>query len=143
MGDFVWGCSGTFASALRLSLTETAEIHVQFKGGQLASAAVSTLERTLNQLENLSGRSRSEASYFALHEPNPRVVEILAQRVKIPLEKIPLVSRTSGNLGSATCAVSLCTALSMTDANRAGSARPLIFVAAVGPGLVWGGTYFQ
>lgn len=143
VGDFVWGCSGTFASSLRLSLADTAEIKVQFKGGQLASTAVSSLERTLNQLENLSGRSRSEVSYFAFHEPNPRVVEILAQRAKVPLEKIPLVSRTSGNLGSATCGVSLCTALSMAQANRVAPARPLIFLAAVGPGLLWAGTYFQ
>jgi len=143
VGRFAWGCSGTFASSLRLSLGDAGEIEVQFKGKQLASAAVSTLDRTLNRLENLSGKSRSEVCYFALHEPNPRVVEILAQRAKVPLEKIPLVSKTSGNLGSATCGVSLCKALSIVQANAASPARPLIFLAAVGPGLVWGGTYLH
>lgn len=142
VGDFVWGGSGTFASSLRLSLAHTGEIEVQFKGEQLASAAVSTLEHTLHQLENLSGRSRSEVNYFALHEPNPRVVEIFAQRAKVPLEKIPLVSRTSGNLGSATCGVSLCTALNLARANTVSLDRPLVFLAAVGPGLLWGGAYF-
>jgi 3-oxoacyl-[acyl-carrier-protein] synthase III len=143
VGEFVWGCSGTLASALRLSLADAGEIEVRFKGEQLASAAVSTLERTLNQLERLSGRSRSEVSYFAVHEPNPRVIQILAQRARIPLEKIPLVSSTQGNLGSVTCGVSLCTALKMAHANEVASARPLIFLAAVGPGLLWGGTYFR
>ena len=143
VGEFFGGCSGTLASALRLSLADAGEIEVRFKGEQLASAAVSTLERTLNQLERLSGRSRSEVSYFALHEPNPRVIQILAQRARIPLEKIPLISRTQGNLGSATCGVSLCAALNMAHANEVASARPLIFLAAVGPGLLWGGTYVR
>ena len=66
-----------------------------------ASAAVSTLDRILHHLEKASGKSRSEVSHFALHEPNPRVVGILAQRAKVPLEKISFVSRTSGNLPGA------------------------------------------
>ncbi len=142
-GDFVWGCSGTFASSLRVSLPRNSEIEVQFRGEQLAGTAVSTLERTLSRIENLSGKSRSEVSYFAFHEPNPRVVEILARRAKIPLEKVTLISRTSGNLGSATCGVSLCMALSSARATSVPPARALIFLAAVGPGLLWGGTYFR
>ena len=108
----------------------------------LASAAVSTLDRILYNLEKTSGKSRSEVSHFALHEPNPRVVGILAQRAKVPLEKIPFVSRTSGNLGSATCGVSLCAALNRAQANP-DSVRPVIFLAAVGPGLLWSGTYLH
>ena len=140
--NFVWGCSGTLSSSLRLSLADTGEIEVQFKGEQLASAAVSTLDRILDHLEKTSGKSRSEVSHFALHEPNPRVVGILAQRAKVPLEKIPLISRTSGNLGSATCGVSLCAALSRAQANP-NRIRPVIFLAAVGPGLLWSGTYLH
>src|SRR3990170_6606322 len=85
LGNFVWGCSGTLSSALRVSLADTGEVEVQFKGEQLASAAVSTLDRILYNLGKTSGKSRSEVSHFALHEPNPRVVGILAQRAKIPL----------------------------------------------------------
>lgn len=142
VGNFVWGCSGTLSSSLWLSLADMGEIEVQFKGEQLASAAVSTLDRILHHLEKMSGKSRSEVSHFALHEPNPRVVGILAQRAKVPLEKIPFVSRTSGNLGSATCGVSLCAALNRARANP-NSARPVIFMAAVGPGLLWSGTYLH
>jgi len=142
LGNFVWGCSGTLSSSLRLSLADTGEIEVQFKGDQLASAAVSTLDRILYNLEKASGKSRSEVSHFALHEPNPRVVAILAQRAKVPLEKISFVSRTSGNLGSATCGVSLCAALNRAQANP-NHVRPVIFLAAVGPGLLWSGTYLH
>jgi 3-oxoacyl-[acyl-carrier-protein] synthase III len=86
---------------------------------------------------------RDEVDCFAIHEPNPRFVELLALRAKIPLEKIPLVSRTCGNLGSVTCGASLCTALGRIKANSPAPRLPLIFLAAVGPGLIWGGTYLH
>jgi len=105
LGDFVCGCSGTFASSLSVNVSEDAEMSVQFKGEQLAHAAITQMDRILEILENKSGRPRAEADYLALHQPNPRVVEILAERGHVPLEKIPLISRICGNLGSATCGV--------------------------------------
>src|SRR5439155_15534164 len=59
LGDFVCGCSGTFASALELSLGERGQIDVQFKGEQLAGAALGTLERVLSDLEIAVGKPRS------------------------------------------------------------------------------------
>jgi 3-oxoacyl-[acyl-carrier-protein] synthase-3 len=143
LGDFVWGCSGTFASSLRVAMPAKNELEVDFRGEALAGAALSQLARILEDLESLSGKRREEVDCFAIHEPNPRIVELLAQRAKIPLEKIPLVSKTFGNLGSATCGVSLCAALSKIEGGPTPSPRPLIFVAAVGPGLIWGGTYLH
>ena len=143
LGDFVWGCSGTFASSLNVNIREDAEMTIHFKGEQLAHAAVTQMDRILEVLENKSGRLRAEADYLALHQPNPRVVEILAERGHVPLERIPLISRTCGNLGSATCGVSLCQALANLRAGHDPSRSPLIFMAAVAPGLVWGGTFLN
>jgi 3-oxoacyl-[acyl-carrier-protein] synthase III len=73
-------------------------------------------------------------------------MEIFAHRADIPAERIAMVSRTSGNLGSATCGVSLCTALTRAQRdfdNFSAPSKPLIFVAAVGPGLVWAGAYIH
>ena len=141
LGDFVGGCSGTFASSLRVALRATNELNVDFRGEVLAGAALGQLARIVDDLESRSGKLRNEVDYFAVHEPNPRLVELFAQRANVPLEKIPLVSRTLGNLGSATCGVSLCAALSRGAPNSPLPRPPVIFLAAVGPGLVWGGTY--
>jgi 3-oxoacyl-[acyl-carrier-protein] synthase III len=143
LGDFVWGCSGNSASLLTVNIDENTGMAVQFKGEPLARAAVVQTDRILEILENKSGRPRAEADYFAVHQPNPRVVEMLAERAHVPLEKIPLISRTCGNLGSATCGVSLCEALSNLRARRDPTRTPLIFMAAVAPGLVWGGTFLS
>jgi 3-oxoacyl-[acyl-carrier-protein] synthase III len=143
LGDFIWGCDGKSAAALRLGLHENGDLEVQFKGEQLAKAAVLQMGRIVEGLETLAGRPRSMVDYFAIHEPNPRLVQMLSQNAGIPLEKINQVCKISGNLGSATCGVSLCSALSKARANHTGGHRPLIFVAAVGPGLLWGGTYLH
>jgi 3-oxoacyl-[acyl-carrier-protein] synthase-3 len=143
LGRAIWGCSGTFASSLRLTLEDRNELKVRFDGKQLASAAISQMERVLQSLERHSGKSRSEVDSFALHQPNPRIVEILAQKAKIELVKIPLVSNTCGNLGSATCGVSLCQALTQLNKRPNSSRTPLIFLAAVGPGLIWGGSFLH
>jgi 3-oxoacyl-[acyl-carrier-protein] synthase-3 len=142
LGDTVWGCSGAFASSLRLALREGGEIAVNFEGKQLAAAAITHLNLVFETLERQSGKLRSEVDYFALHQPNPRVIEILAQRAEIPLERIPNVSRTCGNLGSATCGVSLCQALTnLAQSPASSTSHPLIFLAAVAPGLIWSGTF--
>ncbi len=143
IGDFILGCSGTFSTALQVQFHETGIVEVQFKGEQLAQAALAQLEHVLDGLETLSGQPLSEADHFALHEPNPRLLQVFAQKAGIPLEKVAQITRTCGNLGSATCGVSLCAALSRAHASFTAARRPLIFVAAVGPGLLWGGTYLQ
>jgi 3-oxoacyl-[acyl-carrier-protein] synthase III len=141
--EFVWGCSGTFASSLGVKTSENAGLIVQFKGAQVAHAAITELERIITNLEHLSAQSRREVDFFALHQPNPRVVEILAEKAKIPLERIPLVSRTSGNLGSVTCGVSLCQALTSFRLGGSQSRTPLVFMAAVAPGLLWAGAFLN
>jgi 3-oxoacyl-[acyl-carrier-protein] synthase-3 len=143
LGDFVWGCSATFASSLSAKWGENSRLTVQFKGEQLAHAAVTQMDRILEILENKSRRARTEVDYFAFHQPNPRVVEILAEKANIPLERIPLPSATGGNLGSATCGISLCQALTDLRTRPNPSQPPLIFMAAVGPGLIWGGAFLD
>lgn len=140
LGEFVGGCSAAAASSLGVNLSAQGELRVDFRGEQLARAAISQLARIIAELERLSGKPRSQVDFFALHQPNPRVIEILADQAGIPLGKIPLISKTSGNLGSVTCGVSLCHALAELDADAVPAEAPLIFMAAVGPGLVWAGT---
>ncbi|HXJ95974.1 MAG TPA: 3-oxoacyl-[acyl-carrier-protein] synthase III C-terminal domain-containing protein [Terriglobia bacterium] len=137
--DFVWGCSSTFASALRLSWPSVGTPAVQFKGEQLAGAAITQLERVIDRLTVMAAIDLAEVDRFALHEPNPRVLALFCQKAGIPVEKVPQTSKTWGNLGSATCGVNLCKALSETDPMRERSRPATVLAAAVGPGLLWGG----
>jgi 3-oxoacyl-[acyl-carrier-protein] synthase-3 len=139
LGEFLFGCAGTYASSLRISMSAEDRIALTFEGEALARAAVEQMGQVLEDLELRTGQQRSEASAFALHQPNPRLVQLLARQVGVPLEKIPQVAVNCGNLGSSTCGVALSMALTENSKQSTAQSGP-IFVAAVGPGLLWGGT---
>jgi len=135
-------CDGRFASALEVKPGAEGAIELQFDGEALARAAVDRMNRILGDLELAAGRSRDAASAFAIHQPNPRIVEMFLQRAKLPAAKVPAVTRSAGNLGSSTCGVALTMALE-EHAGRPRSGRGPIFLAAVGPGLLWAGAVLE
>jgi 3-oxoacyl-[acyl-carrier-protein] synthase III len=143
LGDFIWGCSGALAAPLQLELRESSQLRVEFQGEPLARAVLGQMERLLRKLEILTGKPRSEVAYFALHEPNPRLVGILSRSTGIPLKKMAPISRTCGNLAAATCGVNLCAGLTKAERRDATSKPSVIFVASVGPGLLFGATYLE
>jgi len=138
LGDFQFGCAGTFSSALALAADVNGNLTLQFEGEVLARSAVARLGRIIRDLELRTGLSLDAASSFATHQPNPRLVELLARQAKLPLEKFPVVAKTCGNLGSSTCGVALAKALD-EHGNKSADKRGPIFLAAVGPGMLWGG----
>jgi 3-oxoacyl-[acyl-carrier-protein] synthase-3 len=142
LGDFLFGCQGTYASALRIGLDGHHALKLHFEGEALARAAVEQLETLIEDLELRSGQKRSEAAAFATHQPNPRLVDLLARRLGVSRERFPEVARTCGNLGSSTCAVALSHALSQLTALPADERGP-IFLASLGPGLLWGGCVME
>jgi 3-oxoacyl-[acyl-carrier-protein] synthase-3 len=139
IGASIGSCCGIFSSALRISVGANASLVVDFDGAALARAAADRMERTICDLERSYGLTRDSVSAFVLHQPNPRLVETMRRRANIPIEKIPLVSKTCGNLGSSTCGVALCMAME-AHALKPRSARGPILLAAVSPGMLWGGT---
>ena len=142
LGSFLFGCSGAFASALRIGLSPDGALALRFEGDALARAAIERLEMVIEDLELQSGRNRDDVSAFAVHQPNPRLLEILARQIRVPIAKFPLVAKHSGNLGAATCGVALCKALAASSTLH-GDQRQPVFLAAVGPGMQWGGAVLE
>ncbi len=134
----VGGCAGMYSSALQLRRATNESIVLDFHGEALAQAAIDLLEKTISELEIRSGKSREDASAFALHQPNHRVTEILLRRAKLPRDKVPLITKFCGNLGASTSGAALGIALDL-HSGKARNERGLIFLAAVAPGIVWDG----
>jgi 3-oxoacyl-[acyl-carrier-protein] synthase-3 len=139
IGTSIGSCCGTFSSALRIGIGADTSVTVDFDGAALARAAADRMERTICDLERVCGSARESVSAFVLHQPNPRLVDTMRHRANIPVEKIPIVGKTCGNLGSSTCGVALCMALDQ-EVRKPRSARGPILMAAVSPGMLWGGT---
>lgn len=138
LGEFFFGCASQYAEAISICDTGGARLDVQFDGEALSRAAVNRMVKVLHEVERRSGLSRKEAGAFATHQPNPRLVTLLAKQLKVPASAFPPIAATSGNLGASTCGAALHAALQHASKQPTDQRKP-IFVASLGPGLVFGG----
>jgi 3-oxoacyl-[acyl-carrier-protein] synthase III len=138
LGEFIFGCAGQYAAAIRVSDDKDGGLAVQFDGEALSRAAITRMEKVLAQIEIRSGIPRSSVGGFATHQPNPRLVKLLAKQLGVSPSTFPPIARTSGNLGSSTCGSALHAALRAAATLNSQERKP-IFLASLGPGLVFGG----
>ena len=111
---------------------------MQFDGEALSRAAITRMEKVLASVELRSGIPRGSVGGFATHQPNPRLVALLAKQCGVSPSTFPPIARVSGNLGSSTCGAALHEALRIAEKQPRDDRRP-IFLASLGPGLLFGG----
>ena len=140
--DFLFGCADQYAEAVKIEGKPDGSLAVVFEGEALSRAAISRLEKVVAALEKLSAIPRAAVGAFATHQPNPRLLTLLAKVAGVPAESFPPVATTSGNLGSSTCGAALHAALQMFRTCPQ-SARKPIFLASLGPGLIFGGAWLS
>jgi len=138
LGEFLFGCAGQYAAAIHVSDTKDGGLTVQFDGEALSRAAITRLEKVIASVELRSGIPRGTVGGFATHQPNPRLVALLAKQCGVSLATFPPVARVSGNLGSSTCGAALHETLRSAAKQPRHDRRP-IFLASLGPGLLYGG----
>lgn len=141
-GEFVMGCTTASSRLIALAPDGRGGVQLDFDGDALGRAAVRQLDALLHQLEARSGCRLTSASSFATHQPNPRLLEMLARQGGLSMERFPVVCRSYGNLGSSTAGVALSLALEEHTPRKSEKPGP-IFVAALGPGLVLAGCVLQ
>jgi 3-oxoacyl-[acyl-carrier-protein] synthase-3 len=138
LGEFHFGCAGQYAAAIQVSDTKDGGLIVQFDGEALSRAAITRMEKVLASVELRSGIPLGSVGGFATHQPNPRLVALLAKQCGVSPSTFPPVAQVYGNLGSSTCGAALHEAL-RSAAKQARHDRRPIFLASLGPGLLFGG----
>jgi len=138
--EFLFGCAGQYSEAVKVEDKPNGTLDVVFDGEALSRAAITRMEKVLSALEQLSAIPRTAVGAFATHQPNPRLLALLAKVTGVPVETFPPIARTAGNLGSSTCGAALHSALQMFSACPLAARKP-IFLASLGPGLIFGGAW--
>jgi len=138
LGEFIFGCAGQYAAAIQVSDEKDGSLGVQFDGEALSRAAITRMEKVITAVELRSGIPRGSVGGFATHQPNPRLVALLAKQCGVSPKTFPAIAKRSGNLGSSTCGAALHEAL-RNAAKQARQDRRPIFLASLGPGLLFGG----
>jgi 3-oxoacyl-[acyl-carrier-protein] synthase III len=137
-GEFFFGCASQYAEAIAISDPGYGRLDVQFDGDALSRAAVSRIKKVIGEVEHRSGISRDRVGAFATHQPNPRLVKLLAKQLRVSAKHFPPIGTTRGNLGSSMCGAALDAALHHAAAQPAEQRQP-VFMASLGPGLLFGG----
>jgi 3-oxoacyl-[acyl-carrier-protein] synthase-3 len=104
------------------------------KGGDVFSFTQTVVPKFITTLVERSGHSISAIEYFFLHQANSFILTKIAERLKIPLDRVPhgVVSKY-GNSSSATVPVA------MADTLRDGYRPATALLCGFGGGLAWGG----
>ena len=76
---------------------------------------------------------------FIPHQANMRILDAVARKMRLPLEKIYFNVASYGNMSSASTAVALCEAF-QSGRIKAGN---IVVLDAFGAGLVWGSCVIQ
>ncbi len=140
LGEFLFGCAGQYAGAIRVAGKKGGGLDVKFEGEALSRAAITRMEKVIRAVEMRSGISRTSVGNFATHQPNPRLLVLLAKQCGVSPDAFPPICRTSGNLGSSMCGAALHAAL-QNAAKVEWRQRKPIFLVSLGPGLLFGGTW--
>jgi 3-oxoacyl-[acyl-carrier-protein] synthase III len=140
--DFLFGCADQYADAVKVEGKLDGSLAVVFEGEALSRAAISRLEKVIAALEKLSAIPRAAVGAFATHQPNPRLLTLLSKVAGVSADAFPPIATTSGNLGSSTCGAALHAALQMFRSCSQPARKP-IFLASLGPGLVFGGAWLS
>lgn len=112
---------------------------IHMEGREVFKLAVHKMLSAVENALALAGKKESELALLIPHQANLRIIEAIAERVKLPREKIFVNLQKYGNMSAATTIVAL------DEARRGGRIGPgdLVELVAFGAGLTWGAAVIQ
>ena len=107
---------------------------VKMQGKPVFTHAVKNISSAAKIALEANGKTPADIDVVVAHQANLRILEAVAERVAIPLEKFYLNIHKYGNTSSASIPIAL------DEAAREGRVKPndLVLMAALGAGLSWG-----
>ncbi|HME38213.1 MAG TPA: beta-ketoacyl-ACP synthase III [Steroidobacteraceae bacterium] len=107
---------------------------VQMKGNEVYKVAVNTLGQLVIETLNANGISRDQLDWLIPHQANIRIIEAIAKRLDLPMEKVIVTINTQGNTSAASVPLALDTGIRDGRIKRG----QLLLLEAFGGGFTWG-----
>ena len=101
--------------------------------------AVNRFAEACEEAAGFSGYSVADVDVIVPHQANMRIIQGMAKKLKVPMEKIYMTIEKYGNISSATVPIAL------DEAVRVGTITPgkLVLLTAFGGGLTWGSSLLR
>jgi 3-oxoacyl-[acyl-carrier-protein] synthase-3 len=103
-------------------------------GKPVFTHAVKNISSACKAALEANGKTVADVDWVVAHQANLRILEGVAERCQLPMEKFYLNIHKYGNTSSASIPIAL------DEAAREGKVKPgdLLLMAALGAGLSWG-----
>ncbi len=108
--------------------------YINMKGRELFKLAVKSMEEVCLEVLQKAGLSVEQIDLFVPHQANIRIMEALAERLNISMEKVYSNIHKYGNTSAASIPIALTEAYSEGRLKRG----DLVLMTAMGGGLTWG-----
>lgn len=108
--------------------------YVQMDGQEVYKFAVTTVPESIHKVLSQAGVSAEEIDYFVLHQANIRIIQSVAKRLKVSVDKFPISLDHCGNISAASVPILL------DEMNQKGMLKKgmKIVMSGFGGGLTWG-----
>ena len=108
--------------------------HLVMNGKEVYRHAVVRLAEAVDEALAANGLDRSAVDWLVPHQANMRIVDSIARRLALPLERVVVTIDRHANTSAASIP------LAIADAHAGGRLRPgqLLLLTALGGGLTWG-----
>jgi 3-oxoacyl-[acyl-carrier-protein] synthase-3 len=107
--------------------------YLKMKGNETFKVAVKTLEEAAREALSSNGLTVDDLDLYVPHQANIRIIQAVASRLGLPMEKVVLNLDRYGNTSAASIP------LALDEAVQAGRVKPgdVILMEAFGAGLTW------
>jgi len=110
------------------------QAHMTMHGNDVYKVAVKTLSRIVDETLEANGMVKSDVDWLIPHQANIRIINSVAKKLKMPMEKVVVTIAEQGNTSAASVP------LALDQAVRDGRIKKgeTILMEAFGGGFVWG-----
>lgn len=108
--------------------------YTKMDGQEVYKFAVTTVPASIQKVLDEAGLQVSDIKYFLLHQANIRIIQAVAKRLKVDLDKFPISLDHCGNMSAASVPVLL------DEVNQKGMLQKgdKVIMSGFGGGLTWG-----
>ena len=113
--------------------------YLRMEGQAVFRFAVTMVPRCIKQILKKTGYDTEDIKFFVLHQANVRILELIAKRLKVDIDKFPMNLDHYGNTSSASIPILL------DESNRNNLLEPgdKIVLSGFGGGLTWGAVLIE
>ena len=120
--------------SLGFDLMRAGKAGVRMKGNEVYKVAVNTLGQLVTQTLAANGVTKSDLDWLIPHQANIRIIEAIAKRLEMPMEKVIVTIGDHGNTSAASVPLALDTGVRDGRVQRG----QLLLLEAFGGGFTWG-----